>query len=85
MVGVGQGAVNFRMEGVDWSWSSGEDPVENDHWISFSLVSRRVPEESSKTIFIQAVQLDKQLAVIGKFSGTVRAFLNQTCLKGRSL
>ena len=34
-------------------------------------------EEYSNTILIQAVQLDKKLAVIGKFSGTVRAFLNQ--------
>jgi hypothetical protein len=31
MVGVGHGAVNFRMEGVDWS--SGEDPVDD----SFAL------------------------------------------------
>jgi hypothetical protein len=31
MVGVGHGAVNFRMEGVDWS--SGGDPVDD----SFAL------------------------------------------------
>jgi hypothetical protein len=31
MVGVGYGAVNFRMEGADWS--SGEDPVDD----SFAL------------------------------------------------
>src|ERR1700741_2884829 len=41
------------------------------------LASRRVSEEYSNTIFVEAVQLEKKLAVIGKFSGTVRAFLNQ--------
>jgi hypothetical protein len=48
--------------------------AEGENVISFSLSSRRVSEESSNTIFIQAVQLDKNRQLLENSVGPFELF-----------